>query len=163
MPGWSPVTSTGPFALADLAASAPLFVGLLGVDGGGIAAAQLVAALAADGLDVDLLVGVAGDELVGGLEDVGVEGAGKALVAADDDQQNALFGPRDKERVAEVAGFLVEEIDAADERLQDAGNHLRVGPRGQGALLRAAQLGRRDHLHGLGDLPRVFHAADATP
>src|SRR5262249_19408389 len=26
-----------------------------------------------------------------------------------------------------------------------------------------AQLGRRDHLHGLGDLPRVSHAADASP
>ena len=66
---------------ADLVRVAVL-VGLLGVEGGGIAAAQLVAALAAHGLDVDFLVGVAADELVGGLEDVGVEGAGKALVAA---------------------------------------------------------------------------------
>jgi hypothetical protein len=80
--------------LADLAGVAVL-VGLLGVDGRGIAAAHLVAALAAHGLDVDLLVGVAADELVGGLEDVGVEGAGKTLVAADDDEQNALFRPRD--------------------------------------------------------------------
>ncbi len=54
-------------------------------------------------------------------------------------------------------------IDAADERLQDADNHARIGPRGQRPLLGAAQLGRRNHLHGLGDLPRVFHAADAPP
>jgi hypothetical protein len=65
--------------------------------------------------------------------------------------------------VAQVAGLLVVEIDAAAERLEHAGDHARVGPRRQGALLRAAQLGRRDHLHGLGDLPRVFHAADAAP
>ena len=66
---------------ADLARLAVL-VGLFGIGSGRIAAAHLVAALAADGLDVDFLVGVAGDELVGGLENVGVECAGKALVAA---------------------------------------------------------------------------------
>ena len=39
----------------------------------------------------------------------------------------------------------------------------RVGAGEHGALLRATQLGRRDHLHGLGDLPRVLDTADATP
>ena len=132
--------------------------------GGGIAAAHQVAALAADGFDVDFLVGVAGiDELEGGLEDVGVECAGKALVAADDDEQHALFGAGDEERVAQVAGLGIVDIDAARERLEHAGDHFGVRPRGQRPLLRAAQLGRRDHLHGLGDLPRVFHAADAAP
>ena len=88
------------------------------VNGGGIAAAHQVAALAAHGLDVDLLVGVAGDELEGGLEDVGVECAGKALVAADDDQQHALLRPGDEERMAQVAGLLVEERDAVGERFE---------------------------------------------
>ena len=41
--------------------------------------------------------------------------------------------------------------------------HLGVRPRLHRAVLRAAQLGRRDHLHGLGDLPRVLHTADAPP
>ena len=66
---------------ADLARPAVL-VGLVGIGSGRIAAAHLVASLAADRLDIDFLVGVAGDELVGGLENVGVECAGKALVAA---------------------------------------------------------------------------------
>ena len=65
--------------------------------------------------------------------------------------------------MAEVAGRLVVEIDAAGERLEHAGDHFGVGASRERALLGAAQLGRRDHLHGLGDLPRVFHAADATP
>ena len=41
--------------------------------------------------------------------------------------------------------------------------HRRVGARGEHAVLRAAQLRRRDHLHGLGDLLRVLHRADAAP
>ena len=62
---------------------------------------------------------------------------------------------------AQVAGLFVVEIDAARERLEHAGDHARVRPRRHRTLLRAAQLGRRDHLHGLGNLPRVLHAADA--
>jgi len=45
----------------------------------------------------------------------------------------------------------------------DVGGASNYAAGGESTLLRAAQLGRRDHLHGLGDLPRVFHAADATP
>jgi len=63
----------------------------------------------------------------------------------------------------EVAGRFVEDIDAAGQRFKHAGDHFGVGPGLKRPLLRAAQLGRRDHLHGLGDLARVFHAADATP
>ncbi len=59
--------------------------------------------------------------------------------------------------------FWIDEIGALHHRLQNVGEHLRVGPRRQRALLRAPQLGRRHHLHGLGDLPRVLHAADAPP
>jgi hypothetical protein len=64
---------------------------------------------------------------------------------------------------ADLPVDLVEDIDAADQRFQHAGDHPGVGPGRERPLLRAAELGRRDHLHGLGDLPRVFHAADATP
>ena len=50
-----------------------MLVGRLVVNRNGVAAAHQVAALAAHGLNVDLLVGVAGDELKSRLEDVGVE------------------------------------------------------------------------------------------
>src|SRR5229473_3212802 len=49
------------------------------------------------------------------------------------------------------------------QRLQHIAQHLRVRTRSQGAILRPAQLGCRDHLHGLGDLPRVDHAANPPP
>ena len=41
------------------------------------------------------------------------------------------------------------------------GHALGVGPRGLGRLLRAAQLGRGDHLHRLRDLLRGLHGGDA--
>ena len=40
---------------------------------------------------------------------------------------------------------------------------LRIRTRRNHALLRAAQFGRRDHFHGLGDLLRVLDRADAPP
>jgi hypothetical protein len=39
----------------------------------------------------------------------------------------------------------------------------RIGPRRFGGILRAAQLGGRDHLHGLGDLLRRLGGGDADP
>src|SRR5260370_42078980 len=57
----------------------------------------------------------------------------------------------------------IVNIGSRHERFKNIGEHLRIGTRGQGALLRAAQLRRGDGLHGLGDLPRVDHAADAAP
>ncbi len=63
----------------------------------------------------------------------------------------------------DLAALLVVEVGAADEGDEDVGEHLRVGAGLHGAVLGAAQLGGRDHLHGLGDLPRVLDTADATP
>ena len=102
-------------------------------------------------------------KLLRGLDDVGVEGAGEALVAGDDDDQDVLLFALDQQRVHEVAGLIVEHSTAADQRFEHVGEHLRVGPSLHSALLGAAQTGGRDHLHGLGDLPRVLHTADATP
>ena len=59
--------------------------------------------------------------------------------------------------------FGIDQIGAADQRAQDVGNHQRVRPGRQRAFLCAPQLGRRDHLHGLGNLARVLHAADSPP
>ena len=162
MPGWSPVTSMDALRSRVLCACVRRRRAL-GVDGDGIAAAHLVAAFAADGFDVNFFVGVSADELVRGLEDVRVECAGEALVAADNDQQHTLLGPGDEERMAQIAGLGIEDLDASDKRLEHAGDHLGVGPGRHGAFLRAAQLGRSHHLHGLGDLARVFYAANAPP
>ena len=99
----------GRLALADLAGDA-LVVGLLRCrrrrDSGGASWSRPLRPTASTSI---CLSGVAGDELEGGLEDVGVECAGKALVAADDDQQHALLRPGDEERMAQVAGLLVED------------------------------------------------------
>src|SRR5208337_2872820 len=57
----------------------------------------------------------------------------------------------------------VVDIGSRDERFENVGEHLRIGTRGQRTLLGAAQLCRRDGLHGLGDLACVDHAADAAP
>src|SRR6185369_10467717 len=51
---------------------------------------------------------------------------------------------------------------AAGHRVEDLLHPARVGTGREDGLLRAPQLGRRDHLHGLGDLLRVLHAADAA-
>jgi hypothetical protein len=49
--------------------------------------------------------------------------------------------------------------DVAEHRVHALG----IGPRGFGGGLRAAQLRRRDHLHGLGDLLRRLGGGDADP
>src|ERR1019366_8345356 len=61
------------------------------------------------------------------------------------------------------SGDRVVDIGSRHERFENVGEHLRIGTRGERALLGAAQLRRGDGLHGLGDLPRVDHAADAAP
>src|SRR5579862_1113871 len=67
------------------------------------AAARKIPALAAYCLHIDFLVWIAGDELKCDLEDVGIKGACKSFVAADDNQQHALLGPYGKQRVTQVA------------------------------------------------------------
>ncbi len=138
-------------------------VRLLAVHRHRIAPPHLVAALAAHRLNVDLLIGVGVDELERRLQNVRVERARKSLVAADHNQQHALLRPRDKQRMAQVPGRFVEDVDAPRQRFQHAGDHPRIRPGRQRTLLCAAQFRRRHHLHGLGDLPRVLHAANAPP
>ena len=62
-----------------------------------------------------------------------------------------------------LAGLGIVNLRARHQRLQHIRQHLRIRTRRQRALLRPPQLRRRDHFHGLGDLPRVDHAADAPP
>ena len=117
-----------------------------------------VAAFAAYGFDDNVFAGVLGQKLLGGLDQVGVEATGQTTVGGDQDQLDALFGAYSEQ--GQFTGFVVAPGGA-----RNTGQHLfehgRVRTRGNHALLGAAQLGRRNHLHGLGDLLRVFDRPDA--
>ena len=122
-------------------------------------AAQLLAALLADGEDLDrLALGEKPQDVrPGETDDRGIEAAAEAALGGGDDQQmhlglaGAAEQPR-RRRAGRDAGGEVGE-----HRLHPLG----VGPRRLGGLLGAAKLGRRHHLHRLGDLARGLHAGDA--
>jgi hypothetical protein len=97
-------------------------------------------------------------EDVGGarLDGVGVEAAAQPLVAGHHKDQRVAVGPR----LADGEQRVDRGIDARRDAGQDALHLRRIGTRVDDALLRAAQLGRRDHLHRLGDLLRVLDRAD---
>ena len=89
-------------------------------------------------------------------EQGGVERSAKSLVRADE-HDSAFTG---------VAAFLGERMLEVGDRCGDFRQHavhqVRVGPTGHGCVLRTAHLGRRHHLHGLGDLGRVLDRLDAS-
>src|SRR3546814_8083082 len=82
------------------------------------------------------------------LDDVRVERAGEAAVAVEHDEQMrvALAGAGPKLRRA------VRPADLRRQAGDDAFEALGIGTRGFGSRLRLAQLGRRDHFLGHGDL-----------
>ena len=124
-------------------------------------AAQDVVALLADADDLDRLalrrcsaVGVVARKA----RDRGVERAAEAALGGADDEQVASVGAGAGEQRA-----ALRRRDDARARLAEHRRHaLGVGPRGLGRHLGAAQLRRRDHLHGLGDLLRRLHGGDAV-
>src|SRR5579872_6210070 len=129
----------------------------------GITPLEEIAPFASYGFHVDVLICLRQQEARSRFEDVGVECAGKSLVARNHDQSDVLLFAMQQQRMIDLAGGFVVNIRARHQRLQYIDQHLRVRTRCQGTLLRLAQLCRRNHLHGLGDLPRVFHAADTPP
>jgi hypothetical protein len=143
------------------------FVGLVHLacqDGGnGIAPAQEIPALAPDRFHID------GDSLFGckklrrTLQDVGIESPCQSLIPGDDNEQSILLFSLSEQQVTWLSGLRIVDFGARHQRLKHVGQHLGVRPRCQRAFLRLAQLGRRDRLHGLGDLPRVDHTANAAP
>src|SRR4051812_2047885 len=123
-------------------------------------AAQDVETLLADADDLDVLA--LSDEAVrviaGKARDRGVEGAAQApLRRADDEKVPAVLA-----RAGEEARRFRPRRDAAGEIAEHLGHALRIGPRRLGRALGPAQLRRRDHLHGLGDLLRRLHRGDAV-
>ena len=122
-------------------------------------AAQLLAALLADGQDLD---GLALGEEAGGVgareaDDRRVEAAAEAALGGRDDQQVGVGAAG----AAEQARRRGARGDAGGEVAEDGFHAAGIGPGGLGGLLGAAQLGGRHHLHRLGDLARGLHAGDA--
>ena len=104
--------------------------------------------------------GCSADEALRGLDQVGVEGARQALVAGDQHQQDALLlAPRQQR----ILGRLLVAGHGRRHVAQHLAQQRAIRPRRDHAILRAPQFGRRDHLHGLGDLLRVLDGADAPP
>src|SRR5262249_14681143 len=93
----------------------------------------------------------------------GVECAGKTFLARDHNEQCRFLFPTQQQRMAGFAGNRIVNLSARHQGLENVGKHLGVRTRRQSPFLRPAQLGCRAHLHGLGDLPRVLHAADPAP
>jgi len=97
------------------------------------------------------------DEVLRRADDVRIERAAEAAVGRDDNDDDVAL------RLARLQKRMRIDVDARGDR----GKHLAqtggVRARGEHPLLRAAQLGRRHHLHGLGDLLRVLDAADPAP
>jgi hypothetical protein len=122
-----------------------------------VQARQLIARLLADGDDLHVLaVGdQAVDPLARGADDIGRETARQTLVRRRHHDQVTL--------VLTGAGQQPGRIGARDAGGQigdDRGHLARIGPGALGLVLGAFQLGRGDHLHGLRDLLRGFHASD---
>ena len=124
-----------------------------------ILAAELIGALAADAEDLDglALADQRVDLLTRQANDRRVERAAQAALGGADHQQMDLI-------LAGAGQQLRRGIDVGH-RAGDVAEHLlhalRIGPRGLGRGLCAAQLRRRDHLHGLGDLLRRLGRGDA--
>ena len=89
--------------------------------------------------------------------DRGIEAAAQAAFGGAHDKQMRL--------VLAVAGEERRRVIAAFHRGREIGQHdrhaLRIGTRGNGRFLSAAQFRCRHHLHRLGDLARRFHRRDA--
>jgi len=125
-----------------------------------VAFAEEIAALAANQLQLDGSLGTLLDEALRAFDEVRIEGAGEAFVGAEYQQQDVVLLAAGEQLV--LAGQVVERRGRGYVG-QHAAQHTAVWTRPDDAILRAAQLGRRDHLHGLGDLLRVLDRADAPP
>ena len=80
--------------------------------GGWIAAAHEVAAFSSDAFDVDILIWLRLDEFRRHLQDIGVEGAGQALISGNKNQQDVGFRPLGEQRMARISGERIVDIGA---------------------------------------------------
>src|SRR5205085_12376901 len=87
----------------------PLFTARLGVRE---TAPEQISSLAANGDDVNVLARLGFEKTIGGLYHVGIESAGKSLVAADYDEQDVLLFPALKQRMTRLSGNRVVDLGA---------------------------------------------------
>src|SRR6266571_1819878 len=114
---------------------------------------EVVAPLAAQEGQAQVLPPTVAQEARRGADDVGVEAPAEPLVRGDHEEHDALVSPVQEEGM----GAGIRAGGQVPQHLQ----HLPgVGPGGEHGLLGAAQLGRGEHLHGVGDLLRALDAAD---
>ena len=94
------------------------------------------------------------------LDQIGIESSRQSLVAGEEEQFDALLLTLGEKRIGADIGVALRGRGEIGQHFVE---QLRVGTRGQHFLLRPAQLCRRDHLHGPGDLLRVLDRADSPP
>ena len=82
--------------------------------------------------------------------------AGEAAIGGDHHQHGGLH-------LALLEQWMIQLGGGSGELAQHVGDLLGIGARGLRALLRAAQLRRGHHLHGLEDLLHALGGADAPP
>ena len=121
--------------------------------------------LLADWLEVDRLTSPPAfiHEPLRGFPYVGIERPSEALVSGNHNYKYVLLLAFDEKRMQDLPSLLVVEIRAADHGDEHAGEHAGIWASPHRPVLRTAQLGCGDHLHGFGNLPRVLHAADSSP
>src|ERR1700704_5036739 len=122
---------------------------------------ELVVALAADAQDLDLLAlaGQRDDALAREPHDRRIERAAQAALGGAHHQEMDVGSAG----AGEQAGRRIAAGDGGRDVAQHLVHALRIGTRDLGGRLRAAQLGSRDHLHGLGDLLRRLGGGAAHP
>ncbi len=119
---------------------------------------EKIARLASNELQLNFSIFVFLDKFQRGPEHVGIERARQTTIGCDHQQLNALLRPH-YQQVDRLA--IVPLASSLRHIRQHALDDLRVRTRRQHTVLSAAQLRRRDHFHGLGDLPRVLDRANS--
>ena len=127
----------------------------------GVEPAKRVKALLADAEDLDVLaLGQEPRRMVAGKPgDRRIEGAAQPALGGADDEEMGLVPPGPGEQPRRVVLALHRSGEVRQHRVHPR----RIGARRLGRGLRAAQLRRRDHLHGLGDLLRRLDRGDTGP
>jgi hypothetical protein len=125
---------------------------------GDAALAEEIAALASDQQELGRGGLVLFGEALCGFDQVGIECPGQPFVGGDQDQLHVLLRAARQQR---IRGDTLVRSGRRCQIGQQAAQSGAVRAGGDHAILRAPQLGGRDHLHSLGDLLRVAHRFDA--
>jgi hypothetical protein len=86
-----------------------------------------------------------------GFDQIGVESAAQPFVGGDQKNAVTLIATRIQQRMMKILRCLRREV------LKHLAHLLSEGTRIKHAVLRPAQLRRRDHFHGLGDLLGILN------